>query len=189
MTAEFISIDFLKAQTVISGNVDAEELKPWIIQAQDVYIQDILGSNLYNTLSAEIIAESVSTVNETLLNKIAPALAYYTFYLALPFLMIKVKNKGLLKNNDPITGSISAELREMQFLRDEVMTMAQFHGERIVTFLCNYSSDYPTYLNAGSKPDVIAKGTAYDHYGFSTFDSGLSSSEAERRIINKYFGQ
>ncbi len=184
--AEFISIEYLKKETVISGNVDVEELKPHVIVAQEMYIQDLLGSNLYNTLVAEIIADTVTAENIILLNKIAPALSYYTFYIAMPFLMIKVKNKGLLKSSDPNTGSNSIELREMTFLQEKVLNYAEFHGERLVRFLCNNSADYPTYLNSGTDPDMVARGTAYTDFGF--YIDNTISTEEERKILRKYLG-
>ena len=189
MRAQFITVDYLKSNTAITGNVDATELVPFLGEAQDVFLQDLLGTRLYEKLQDDIIATNASPVvplpelSEALLNKIAPSLAHYTLYVALPFIFLKLKNKGVLKNASVDTGAQSASLQEVNFLRSNVLTSAKFHGERVVTYLCNHSEDYPEYRTQGTDADIYPRGTAYDNFGIYT-----GPSKTELQELKKYLG-
>lgn len=188
-SANFIDLPYLKANTAITGNVDATELLPFIQEAQSVWIQDLIGTRLYEKLQNDIAAVDASpsvalpATSLTLLNKIAPALSYYTLYTALPFIFLKLKNKGVMKNANPETGAQSASMQEVNFLRESVLGSAKFHGERVVTFLCNKSEDYPEYRTQGDDADIYPRGTAYDNFGIYT-----GPSKAEFKELKKYIG-
>lgn len=170
---QFISLEYLKTNTAISGNVDAAELTPFIQQAQDIYIQSLLGSRLYEELKDVVYsamtytAYTMTQANTDLLALISPCLAYYTLVEALPFQLIKFKNKGLMKPSNPTTGSVSPELREMTYLRQHAKDTAEFYSQRIITFLCNHSEDYPYYSSQGTNADIYPTKKAYNGVGFS----------------------
>ena len=52
----FIQEDYFKKLAGVDGNVDWKKLESTIIMVQDIYIQKILGTNLYNDLKTKIIA-------------------------------------------------------------------------------------------------------------------------------------
>ena len=184
---ELISTDYLKSNTAISGNVDVDNLKPFISQAQDIYIQELLGSALYNQIldEVELSGNSVSATTASLLALIAPCLAFYTLSLALPFQLIQIKNKGLVKNSNPATGAASAELREMTYLVENTNNTAEFYGQRIVKYLCNHSEDYPAYSNQGSDPDIYPTNNSYKG-GFGGFYSSQNNIDAD--ALRKWLG-
>ena len=192
MEAQFISLEYLKSNTAISGNVDPSELLPFITEAQNIYIQELLGTRLYNQLVEAVYnlnyaspVQALTNEQINLLNVIQPCLAYYTMYVSIPFTMIKWKNKGLQKGNNPETGSVSAELRETQYLRENILTSAKFYADRVATFLCNNSADYPFYTSQGTKADIYPKST--NSFGFYLGSSG-ELSDAEKSYLRKFIG-
>ena len=192
MEAQFIDINYLKKNTSISGNVDPQELLPFITEAQDLHIQEILGSRLYNQLVEAVYNATygspvvpLTTAQTDLLNLIAPTLAYYTMYVALPFTMIKWKNKGLQKGANNETGNTSADLREMQYLRENVLNTAHFYADRVAKYLCNNNTLYPFYNSQGDKADIFPKSS--NNFGFYLGNgNGLSQNEID--TLKKYIG-
>ena len=87
----FISEDKLKDSTAINMNVDVEFLLPFVKQAQKLYIETALGTDLNQKLKDLIIAGTINNAgNEayaTLINTyIGDCLPNYAFYHAIPFL-------------------------------------------------------------------------------------------------------
>ena len=55
-TALFISTTDLKKNSIIDGNVDIDKMLQFVKVAQQIDIQNLLGTDLYNKISADIIA-------------------------------------------------------------------------------------------------------------------------------------
>jgi hypothetical protein len=64
----FISEARLKRLTAVHDNVEPQELTPFVVQAQDIYIQEILGTYFYNTLKDKIVNDTIGGYYQTLLN-------------------------------------------------------------------------------------------------------------------------
>ena len=59
-TALFITTNDLKRNTIVDGNVDIDKFIQFIKIAQEIHIQNYLGGSLYNKISDEIIAGTLS---------------------------------------------------------------------------------------------------------------------------------
>jgi len=70
LQAQVIYIDesYIKAYSHLDASVDAKDLLPSIIQAQDSQIQPILGTDLFNALKTQITAGTVAGNYDLLLN-------------------------------------------------------------------------------------------------------------------------
>ena len=55
--ALFITVKDLKDNSIISGSTDADKLIHYIEVAQDIHIQQYIGTRLYNKLQSLIIRE------------------------------------------------------------------------------------------------------------------------------------
>ena len=60
MAVLFISEETIKNSTTINGNVDVELLLPYIKVSQDIHVQQLLGTNLYEKIEAEITAGTLT---------------------------------------------------------------------------------------------------------------------------------
>jgi hypothetical protein len=141
----FLSVDYLRDNTVINGNVDSEILEPFILLAQNVHIETIVGTKLYNNIIDEIIADTLSADNQTLLDDyLQPALLQWSLYESLPFINYKLTNKAIsTKNSD---NSDAVELDELHYLRTTVKDVAEYMSERATKFLKTNETTYPLYL-------------------------------------------
>ena len=65
----FISESKLKDSTAINLNVDPQILLPYVLQAQRIYIEPKIGTDLYQKLEAEITAGSLAGAYKTLVDE------------------------------------------------------------------------------------------------------------------------
>ena len=144
-TVLFISEATLKAETIISENVDPKLLIPTIKEAQNIYILPLLGTALYNDLVANVSANTLSSAYITLLNDyIAPTLIKYSVYECILPLSYKFQNKNIgTKSSD---FSQQAPLNDLRYLLDFTKSRAEWYAERVSRFLLAYQTDYPKYL-------------------------------------------
>ena len=138
----FISEARLKKLTAVHDNVEPQELTPFVVQAQDIYIQEILGTRFYQTLKDKITNDTVTGYYQTLLNEyIAPTLANYSVYLAFPSLNYKIKNKAVLTPTSE--ESQSTDLTSLKYVRGSVLDTAQFYAERTREYLRDNQEGVP----------------------------------------------
>ena len=99
-TALLVSEQRLKQWTNLDSNVRVEEITPFIIQAQDIYIQDQLGTKFYNRIKNGVINDDLNA-DESLFLKdyIGPTLMQYALYLMMPGLKYKLTDKGVLSGS------------------------------------------------------------------------------------------
>lgn len=158
----FISEARLKKLTAVHDNVEPQELTPFVVQAQDIYIQEILGTRFYQTLKDKIIADTVTGYYQTLLNEyIAPTLANYSVYLAFPSLNYKIKNKAVLTPTSE--ESQSTDLTSLKYVRGSVLDTAQFYAERTREYLRDNQEQFPEYTNPGVDGMMPNKHNPYFH--------------------------
>ena len=141
----FFSENWIKANTAVTQNVDFQDLYPFIEPAQDQLIKERIGKSLYDRLVEAVINQDWNNDELELLKLVRPAAAYYTVYLALPFLQTKIRNKGLVKGTDQYIQTVSKQ--DMLDLRQEVLQMSNYYMARLEQWLCNYSSLYPQYIS------------------------------------------
>jgi len=169
----FISEAKLKSVTAVHENVEADDLMPFVLQAQDIYIQELLGTSFYNSLKAAVSGSTLTAAETTLIdNYLSPTLANYSLYLALPTLNYKIKNKAVL--NPTSEESISTTLEEIKYLRQAVEDTAQFYSQRTIDYLKANETSFPDYLNPDSDYMLPNKRTQYNHGIFIPTATGCS---------------
>ena len=183
MSAYMFSENWLKANTAVTQNVDFQDIKPFIIPAQESIIKARVGKKLYERLEQAITNQDWNSDELELIKLIRPAVAYYSVYLALPFLQTKIRNAGIVKNGDQFIQTVSRQ--EMMDLRSEFSQMSGFYMEKVDEWMCLYSSRYPEY----SDPDPLNDKTyaqPYDFGGFMTYKgNGWGLGETDRDLILK----
>lgn len=165
-TTLFITEERLKSYTGIDENVDPSDLYPYVLQAQDIYVAQSLGSKLYNRIKNDVVALVVSGTPidpdyKLLLDDyIAPVVVHYAYYTALPHIKYRTKNKGVLSGSSEVADTITLE--ELQYLRNNIKQTAQFYDERLRDYLINHSDLYSEYTSYTSKDGMSPnRSTAY----------------------------
>lgn len=149
-----LTADYYKRNSVVNLNVDEELLHPQIIKAQNLRIEKILGTNLFDTVLTEIDAQSYTARIITLLEDyIQPALVEWVTYTALPYLNYKITNKSISKKSSD--NSEPSDLNEVNYLRQNIRDDAEYYSERITKFLESNKDIYTEYINGNTDCDDI----------------------------------
>lgn len=144
--ALFVSESKLKTFTAIHASVSPTDLMPFVIQAQDLILQELLGSTFYRQLQNQIVNNTVTAANRTILDDyISPMLCNYAMTFALPSLTFKVYQKSVLKPSSESSQNIG--LDELKFLIQQAKDVAENYAKQLQTYLKNNISLYPAYQN------------------------------------------
>ena len=159
----FISEAKLKSSTAINLNVDVELLLPYVRQAQKLYVETKLGTDLTQKLKDLITAGTIGNVGneayKTLVDEyIGDMLPNWAFYHAIPFLRFKIENGNIYSKTSETGTALSTE--EAQHLREEVRNTAEYYTERMIDYVTNNTASFAEYsTNSGS--DVNPDRNAY----------------------------
>ena len=158
-----ISEQKLKDSTAINLNVDVNILLPYVLQAQTLYIEPKLGTQLYEhikgLIQAGTIGDAGNVAYKTLLDDyISFVLVNYSFYHAIPYLRFKVENGNIYSKTSETGTALTTE--ESQSLREEISNTAQYYTERLIEYIRNNTSDFPEY-STNSGADVNPDKNAY----------------------------
>ena len=155
----FISEEKLKDSTAINLNVDVDLLLPYLRQAQKLYVETKLGTDLTDKLKADITGGILAGAYKTLVDDyIGDMLPNWAFYHAIPFLRFKIEN-GNIYSKTSETGTALSET-EAQHLREEVRNTAEYYTERMIEYVCNNTASFPEY-STNSGADVTPDRNAY----------------------------
>ena len=153
----FISESVLKSSSALNLNISTTLLLPYVRQAQKLYIETKLGTDLNQKLKDLIVAGTVNAAgNEayaTLLNDYIPdVLVNFSFFHAIPFLRFKIENGNIYSKTSETGTALSTE--EAQHLREEIRNTAEYYTERMIDYICNNNSLFPEYsTNTGADVD------------------------------------
>ena len=155
----FISEEKLKDSTAINLNVDVNLLLPYVRQAQKLYVEPKLGTDLYEKLKSEITAGTLAGAYKTLVDDyIGDMLPNWAFYHAIPFLRFKIENGNIYSKVSETGTALSTE--EAQHLREEIRNTAEYYTERMIEYVTNNTTDFPEY-NTNSGAEISPDRNAY----------------------------
>ena len=165
-TALFVTEEKIKSFTGLDENVDPVMLYPFVLQAQDFWIQQTLGTKLYDKIKELVVdyvqnSTPIPTNYKKLLDDyIAPTVVHYAYYQALPQIKYKATNKGVTSGTSEVGAQITLE--ELQYLRNNIFDSAKFYNERLRDYLVAYQADYPEYQSYTNKDGMAPnRGTSY----------------------------
>lgn len=143
----FISESYLKEISVINDNTDFKILKPTILMVQDIYLQKILGTVLYNDLKTKLIADTTlaSSPNEKYLidNYISKTLAWYVKMESILDFKFRFMNKGVMVKKGEY--SESADTIDLRLIRDDAREKAEMYAEMMTKYLRFNIALFPKY--------------------------------------------
>lgn len=168
MEIALISETLFKQYGPIKDDTFVSKFVPYILLAQKMYVEKILGRKLADQLQAQIaevpaweeIPDNpapypVTPESQALLLYVAPVLAHYAVYQGLPFHWAALVNKGVTlrnsENSDAVTLKDLAQLR--RWLKDD----AEEWGRQLLAYLCECASSYPLWSPNGRCGDGCGK--------------------------------
>ena len=146
-TALFIKRDDLVKNTALSGNVDTDKFIHFIKLAQEIHIRNYLGSDLYDKISADIIAGTLSGAYLTLVNDyIQDMLIHFAMAEYLPFAAYTISNRGVHKHSSE--SSQIANKSEIDQLIAKERDYAEYYTNRFIDYMTyNAPGQYPEYYS------------------------------------------
>jgi len=182
--AIFIDEIYLKQNSPLSSNIDVEEIYPFAKSAEDRYIHEALGTSFYNYLKGILTAspQVISINNQVVLDLIRDSMVWYTNYDALPFIWVKLRNIGLVKQSGESMETVSES--EMQLIRNECKDKAVWYINRLKAYLCANGKLYEQY-NQGCWSCGDISPTGVKSHGIDLYFDKNTTPELE--FYKKYF--
>ena len=152
-TVLFINRTDLVRNSIIDGNVDTDKYIQFIKLAQEIHIQNYLGTDLYSKIQSDIVASSLTGDYLALVNDhIKPMLIHWGLVEYLPFAAYTIANKGVFKHSSE--NATNVEKNEIDFLIEKERNVAQYYTDRFINYMSfEASSKFPEYYT-NSNDDV-----------------------------------
>lgn len=160
-TALFIKRADLVKNTALSGNVDTDKFIQFIKLAQEIHVQNYLGTDLYNKISSDIIASSLTGDYLSLVNDyIQPMLIHFAMAEYLPFAAYTIANGGVYKHNSENATQPLKE--EIDSLIAKERDYAEYYTNRFIEYMSyNASSKFPEYYSNNNEDIYPDKDSLY----------------------------
>lgn len=144
-TPLFIKRSDIVKNTALSGNVDPDKFLQFVKLAQEIHIQNFLGTDLYNKISNDILASELTGDYLTLINDyVQPMLIHYAMAEYLPFAAYTIANGGVFKHSSE--NSTQPSKSEIDVLISKERDYAEYYTNRFVDYMSfNASSMFPEY--------------------------------------------
>jgi hypothetical protein len=182
--AIFIDEVYLKENSPLSANIDMAEIYPFAKSAEDRYIHEAIGTSLFNYLTDVVnnLPSPISDNDQTVLDYIKNAMVWYTNYDALPFIWVKLRNIGLVKQAGESMETASES--EMQLVRNECKDKAVWYINRLKSYLCANGKLYEQY-NKGCWSCGDISPTGVKSHGIDLYFDKNTTPDLE--LYKKYF--
>lgn len=159
MNILLISEDLIKSITNLNDNVSGDYLLPSIQLAQDIELEETIGTPLLTKLQELIYNNDISNTDNKyykyLLDKyIQPFLAYATIsHIAVP-LAYKLSNAGILRTEDEKLYNVGAN--EVDKVKQHYQHLADTYKYRLQRYLIANYNQFPELLEYKSIADLRA---------------------------------
>lgn len=157
-TALFIKRQDLVKNSILDGNVDTDKFIQYIKIAQEIHIRNYLGTDLYDKISADIVAGTLSGDYLELVNSfVQPMLIHYAMVDYLPFAAYQIKNGGVFKHRSENGDTATKE--EIDYLVQRERDIAEYYTRRFIDYMSFNQASFPEYYtnsNDDIHPDTNA---------------------------------
>ena len=151
-TALFINRTDLVKNSILDGNVDTDKFIQFIKVAQQIDIQNLLGTDLYNKISADIVAGSLAGNYLSLVNTyVQPTLIWFAQMNYIPFAAYSIKNGGVFKGSSETAETVNKN--EVDYLVDKAREYANYYSTRLVDYL-QFNTDLFVEYNSNTDNDI-----------------------------------
>ena len=154
-----ISEDFIKSTTNISDNLAGDYLLPAIKLAQDIELEQTIGTRLLEKIQELIYNNDISNQENEMYkllldNYIQPYLAYCTIQHIVPTVAYKLVNQGIVRTDDEKSYNVTSN--EVDKVTDYYSHLSNTYKKRLQLFLIANYNEFPELLNWKSISDIRA---------------------------------
>tara|TARA_R100000541_G_scaffold9193_5_gene16737 strand:+ start:478 stop:984 length:507 start_codon:yes stop_codon:yes gene_type:complete len=159
-TVLFINRTDLVRNSIMDGNISTDRFIQFIKLSQEIDVQQILGTNMYDGLTTAIpnIDLPVNARWKLILDDfVVPMLIWYAQANYYPFAAYQVRQGGVYKHTSESAESVSKS--EIDFLVEKARTNAEWYSRRFIDFMGFNQTTYPEYTN-NVNDDIYPSGSA-----------------------------
>ena len=137
-----ITVEEIKADGFVNQNLENEYLYSAIDEAQDIFLREIIGDSLYETLQNKLSEANIDGVYQTLLDiYVKIYLKYKVLALLCVPLNVKIRNTGIAQQFSNEVNTTSLE--DTKYIQNYYEGKADFYANRLTKFL--QTNDIPEY--------------------------------------------
>ena len=189
-TAYFIDEQYLKDNSPLGKNIDMVTLYPFMKTAEDIHIQQTLGTNLYNDLITKVIADPTLAgyPNELALCKLIRSCMVWLVALeALPFIGTKIANIGnVQQNGENLTNADQGKESRLEY---KCKNNAMHYTKMLQGYLCTNQTLFSTYCCSNWDCSKLLPNQNVSNSCDLAFDRGLPSEQiVDIKFLKRYFG-
>lgn len=149
-----ISEDYIKTHTSLGDNLTAGYLLPTIKLAQDINLQNVIGTKLYDRLRELVDSGDITTeidYKHLLDVYIQPFLAYSVVSMVTLPAAFKITNAGVVRTEDEKMSNVS--LSDVNLIKEYYNKYANYYKNLLQKYLLDYQNIYPE-LNRADLKDI-----------------------------------
>jgi len=144
--ALFITRQDLVTFTSANGNLDPDKFVPYIRLAQDIHIQNYLGTDLYEKIEKLIRdGELTELLNPNYFNLVKDyvkdMLIYWAMVEYLPYAGVNITNGGIYTHNPENATALDKD--RVDYLISNSRTTAQHYTNRFIDYICFNTNLFP----------------------------------------------
>ena len=147
-TVLFINRTDLVRNSIIDGNVDTDKYIQFIKLAQEIHIQNYMGTKMYDALTAAMpnIDDPANTRWKNLLDDyIVSMLIWFAQVDYIPFASYQIRNGGMFKHRSENAETVSKE--EVDYLVEKARTNAEWYSRRFIDYMSFNQTLFPEYTS------------------------------------------
>lgn len=144
MENTIINEKYLKKYSPIPLNFNSDEVANYVKIAEQIWIEPVLGTPLYEQILEQIKSNEVSDENSTLLvEAVYPYLAYAVAYEAMPLLWANISEVGITTGKTD--NSESVDLKGLNYIQDHLRRQVEVRKDLAIKWLNEHSDSFPLY--------------------------------------------
>lgn len=160
-----INENVLKTETILNDNVGAEFIRPAIETSQDIYLQQLIGSELLDKLYSLISSNTInSKQNANYKTLIDDYITNYLKYKILAEITIplayKYRNSGVVQTTGEHYNQ--SQLKDATLVQNHYELRANFYADRLSRYLMANSGLFPEYRSTRDNADMMSNPDAYE---------------------------
>ena len=147
-TVLFINRTDLVRNSIIDGNVDTDKYIQFIKLAQEIHIQNYMGTKMYDALTAAMpnINDNANARWKNLLDDyIVSMLIWFAQVDYIPFASYQIRNGGMFKHRSENADTVSKE--EVDYLVEKARTNAEWYSRRFIDYMSFNQTLFPEYTS------------------------------------------
>lgn len=152
--ALIISLQDLELYCNVSEAVESNEVDVKTDLMQLKYIEPLLGTDLFDELLEQIDLGTVTVLNQSLIDKIVPALSWLVYSQMIPHGNIKSTAAGFIKNTDE--NFTLADKEELGSMAKLAYGNWQVYENKLIQYLSKNKADYPLWDDYNCREKGIA---------------------------------